>query len=125
MSESYVNPKATMETNTFGTLNILDAAKNLRNNCSLIIITSDKCYQNKELLRAYLEDDNLGGDDFYSASKASAEIVVNAFYKSFLMKKKNIKVCTARAGNVVGGGDWSKNRLIPDCVRNGVKIKKY
>ena len=87
MSESYVNPKATMETNTFGTLNILDAAKNLRNNCSLIIITSDKCYQNKELLRAYLEDDNLGGDDFYSASKASAEIVVNAFYKSFLMKK--------------------------------------
>ena len=124
VSESYDNPRGTLETNTFGTLNILDAAKNLKNNCSLIIITSDKCYQNKELIRAYSEDDNLGGDDFYSASKASAEIVVNAFYKSFLKKRKNIKVCTARAGNVVGGGDWSKNRLIPDCVKKWSKKKK-
>mgnify|MGYP001423688733 CR=1 FL=1 len=121
VSKSYLDPRLTIETNTIGTLNVLESIKELNKDCNLIVITSDKCYQNKELLRSYHEKDELGGDDFYSASKASAEIIVKAFYKSFLLKKKNIRICTARAGNVVGGGDWSENRLIPDCVKKWYK----
>ena len=118
VSKSYLYPKLTFETNTIGTLNILNSIKNFKKNCIIVIITSDKCYQNKELKRSYHENDVLGGDDFYSASKASSEILVNAFFKSFIKgKKKNIKMGTARAGNVVGGGDWSDDRLIPDCVK--------
>tara|TARA_Y100000389_G_C17470712_1_gene530440 strand:+ start:687 stop:1739 length:1053 start_codon:yes stop_codon:yes gene_type:complete len=118
VSKSYLDPKLTFETNTIGTLNILNSVKKFKKNCIIVIITSDKCYQNKELKRSYHENDVLGGDDFYSASKASSEILVNAFFKSFIKdKKKNIKMGTARAGNVVGGGDWSDDRLIPDCVK--------
>ena len=81
------------------------------------MITSDKCYHNKEIRRGYKENDILGGDDPYSASKAAAEISINSFKKSFFSKNKKFGISTARAGNVIGGGDWSKDRLIPDCIR--------
>ena len=83
-----------------------------------MIVTSDKCYKNLEQSKGYKENDTLGGIDPYSASKASAEILFHSFYKTFIHnKKKNIRICTARAGNVIGGGDWSEKRLIPDCMK--------
>ncbi len=118
VSASYKYPKKTIETNVIGTLNLLLALTELKKKCSVVLITSDKCYKNIEVKRGYKENDKLGGDDFYSSSKASAELVINSFYKSFIKdRNNNLRIATARAGNVVGGGDWSENRLIPDCVR--------
>lgn len=125
VSTSYENPKYTFETNVLGTLNILNSLKSLKKKCTAVLITSDKCYLNQEISRGYNETDKLGGDDFYSASKASAEILINAFYKSYIKNKNSkLRICTARAGNVVGGGDWSKNRLIPDTVKQWSQNKK-
>jgi CDP-glucose 4,6-dehydratase len=118
VSTSYKYPIKTIETNVLGTLNLLSALKEIKKKCTVVLITSDKCYKNIEVKRGYKENDELGGDDFYSASKASAELVINSFYKSYIKDKSNLlKIATARAGNVVGGGDWSENRLIPDCVK--------
>ena len=123
VAESYKNPLKTIQTNLIGTTNLMEIVrvekqKGLK---SLVIITSDKCYSNKEIKRGYKESDILGGDDPYSASKAAAEMVFNSFRKSFFLKNKRIGIATARAGNVIGGGDWSKNRLIPDCIRTIIK----
>ena len=114
VSESYLDPYKTFQSNTIGSLNILDITRKISNVKSLVIITSDKCYKNIEIKRGYKESDILGGDDPYSASKAAAEIIFNAYYKSFYNKKKTLGITTTRAGNVIGGGDWSKDRIIPD-----------
>ncbi len=122
--ESYNYPIKTFQSNTIGTLNILECLRNLKKRCISIIITSDKSYKNLELSRGYKENDILGGKDPYSASKASAELVIQCYINSFLNKNSNNKlVAIARAGNVIGGGDWSKNRLLPDCVKAWSKNK--
>ena len=109
---SYQKPTFTWQTNVIGTLNILEAVRKLKNKCNLIIITSDKCYHNKETHYGYKETDVLGGKDPYSGSKASAEILIKSYINSFFLEKnKNIRITTARAGNVVGGGDWAKYRI--------------
>ena len=112
--ESYNNPVYTYETNVLGTINILESIRSLNNLECAVIITTDKVYENKEWVYGYRENDTLGGDDPYSSSKACAELIVKSYKKSFL-KDKNIGI--ARAGNVIGGGDFSKYRIIPDIVR--------
>ena len=124
VSESFKKPKLTIATNFNGTLNIIEIAKRLKSVKSIVLITSDKCYQNFELSRGYKEEDRLGGDDPYSASKAAVEIIFNSYIKSELFNLKKYGIATARAGNVIGGGDWSKNRIIPDCVRSIINNKK-
>ena len=124
VSKSYLNPNKTWETNLIGTKNVLESLLNYKKNCSIVIITSDKCYKNIETHRPYNEKDILGGDDPYSASKAGAEILFNSYFQSFFKSKKNIKMASARAGNVIGGGDWAKDRLIPDCIKLWSKNKK-
>ncbi len=122
--KSYEKPLDTWHTNLIGTLNILNSLKKIKKICSVVLITSDKCYKNLETKRAYKESDRLGGDDPYSASKASAELLINSYVKSFYNKKKNIRISSVRAGNVVGGGDWSNYRLFPDCIKSIFKKKK-
>ena len=122
--KSILNPRFNWETNVMGLLNILEALNKLRKKCVGIIITSDKCYKNLEQNKGYKETDILGGVDPYSASKASAEILFHSYFRTFIENKNNnIRLCTARAGNVIGGGDWSKNRLIPDCMKMWLKNK--
>ena len=122
--KSILNPFFNWETNVMGMLNILEALNKLKNKCTAVIITSDKCYKNLEQKKGYKETDILGGIDPYSASKASAEILFNSYFKTFNEKKNTkLRICTARAGNVIGGGDWSKNRLIPDCMKMWLKNK--
>ena len=125
VSISYKDPYKTIETNVVGTLNVINISREIKNLKSLLVITSDKCYHNKELIRGYNENDPLGGDDPYSASKASAEIVFNAYSKSFFRHQKKFGFASARAGNVIGGGDWSNDRLIPDCVKSIENKKKF
>jgi len=124
VSESFVKPHKTIQTNIIGTLNIIDISRSLKSLKSLVIVTSDKCYFNKETKRGYKEDDMIGGDDPYSASKASSELVFNAYSKSFLNFQNKFGYATARAGNVIGGGDWSKDRIIPDCIKSIIRKKK-
>ena len=124
VGQSYNNPILTWQTNVFGTLNILQSLRKLKNNCNVVIITSDKCYFNKEERYGYKETDILGGKDPYSGSKASAELLVQSFVNSFFLKNNQwVRIATARAGNVIGGGDWANNRIIPDCVRSWSKNK--
>ena len=123
VKRSYDNPKYTWETNTIGTLNLLDILKEYKKKVVAVIITSDKVYKNLEIKRGYKETDILGSFDPYSASKASADLAAQSYIGSF-KKKSNIKIAIARAGNVVGGGDWAYGRLIPDCVRSWSKNKK-
>ena len=124
MYKSILNPKFTWETNVIGLLNVLEALNKLKKKCTGVIVTSDKCYKNVEQKKGYKESDVLGGVDPYSASKASAEILFHSYYKTFIENKNfKIRLCTARAGNVIGGGDWSKNRLIPDCMNMWLKNK--
>jgi CDP-glucose 4,6-dehydratase len=122
---SYKDPLKTWSTNTLGTINLLESLRVLKNKCVAVIITSDKCYENLEIKRGYNENDRLGGVDPYSASKASADIAIKSYIKSFFSHKNHkIFIATARAGNVIGGGDWSPNRLIPDCARSWSRKKK-
>ena len=114
--ESYENPLETFQTNVMGTANILESIKNSSVK-SCIIMTSDKCYENRELGRAFKEYDPMGGNDPYSASKGAAELVTTAYRNSFF-KNNKIGIASVRAGNVIGGGDWSTDRLIPDCFRS-------
>jgi len=125
VAESYKNPLNTMRTNLMGSINVMEVVRNCKGIKSLVMITSDKCYLNKEISRGYKENDLLGGEDPYSASKAAVEIVFYSYLKSFFSKNKNIGVATTRAGNVIGGGDWSENRIIPDCIRAIIKRKKF
>jgi len=115
--ESYVNPKYTYEVNTLGTVNILNILNELNFIKSALIITTDKVYFNNNKKSHYHENDRLGGLDPYSSSKSCAELIVDSYNHSFL-RKKNIYVATARAGNVIGGGDFSKDRILPDYFRS-------
>tara|TARA_Y100000590_G_scaffold449643_1_gene588113 strand:+ start:4629 stop:5723 length:1095 start_codon:yes stop_codon:yes gene_type:complete len=125
VKKSYSFPAYTWETNTIGTLNVLESLREIKKNCTAVLITSDKSYKNLEIKRGYKENDVLGGKDPYSASKASAELVIQSYISSFFpLKKTKVIIGIARAGNVIGGGDWSENRLIPDCVRSWSKNKK-
>lgn len=112
--DSYKDPIGTYMTNVIGTANVLEAIRNSPTIKSVVVVTTDKCYDNKEWEWSYRENDVLGGYDPYSNSKACAELVVDSYRKSFLY---NIGIATARAGNVIGGGDFSPNRLVPDCIR--------
>ncbi len=124
VKKSYDDPIYTFETNSLGTLNILSSLKKLKKKCVAIIITSDKSYKNLELKRGYRENDILGGFDPYSASKGSAELIIQSYVKSYFHKTNKIFIGVARAGNVIGGGDWSDNRLVPDCVKSWSKSGK-
>ncbi len=113
--DSYIKPYETYNINTFGTLNILEISRSLKTLKALVCVTSDKCYQDNLSTTGFKEGDKLGGEDPYSGSKASAEIVINTYIKSYFHKKK-LGVASARAGNVIGGGDYSKDRLVPDSI---------
>lgn len=125
VKNSFTDPVKTWKTNTIGTLNILESLKELNKKCIAVLITSDKSYKNLEIKRGYRESDILGGHDPYSASKAGAELVIQSHIKSFFPKENtNTLICVARAGNVIGGGDWSNYRLIPDCIKSWTVNKK-
>jgi CDP-glucose 4,6-dehydratase len=113
---SYEQPLETYTTNVMGTAHVLEALRGLKKPCAAVLITTDKCYENLEWLYGYREDDPLGGHDPYSSSKAAAEIAIAAWRRSFF-KNHPVKIASARAGNVIGGGDWAKDRIVPDCVR--------
>lgn len=115
--ESYRDPLTTFSSNVMGTANILQAARTCSSLKAVVIITTDKCYADNTDGRPHKESDRLGGYDPYSASKACAEIVASSFDRSFYQDQRDIHLATARAGNVIGGGDWAQDRLIPDCVR--------
>jgi len=114
--KSYNNPLETFKVNLIGTVNLLEAARKIDSVEAIVNITTDKCYENNEQLKSYKEDDKLGGYDPYSGSKACAEIASTVYRNSFLNENK-IKLATVRAGNVIGGGDWATDRLIPDFFR--------
>jgi len=115
---SYQEPKRTFDTNVGGSLNILEAVRLSDSLKAVVYITSDKCYRNNEWVWGYRENDTLGGRDPYSASKAAAEMVFAAYLDSFFLSKKDLGLASARAGNVIGGGDWAQDRIVPDCIRS-------
>jgi CDP-glucose 4,6-dehydratase len=118
VGESYENPIETWQINVQGTLHLLEALRKLNKKCAAVIITSDKCYDNVEWVWGYRENDALGGPDPYSASKGAAELLIRSHIKSFFPGDvSKVRIASARAGNVVGGGDWSPARIIPDCVK--------
>jgi CDP-glucose 4,6-dehydratase len=118
---SYENPSETYEVNVMGTLNVLEAIRGCDSVKAGVFITSDKCYDNKEWVWSYRENDSMGGFDPYSSSKGCAELLIASYRSSFFSQSKlnqnNVAIASARAGNVIGGGDWAKNRLIPDLMR--------
>ena len=118
VKQASIDPLTTFNTNIQGTLNICEASRKIKYLRHLLIVTSDKCYKNfdSKKIKFFKEDDDLNGNEPYSASKACAEILVNAYKKTFF--KKKIALSTARAGNIIGGGDWAKNRLVPDIFRS-------
>lgn len=118
VGKSYSNPIETWRSNAFGTASILESIRTSQvENLVAVFITSDKVYQNNEWVWAYRENDKLGGVDPYSASKAAAELAISSYVSSGLFSDKDIRIASARAGNVIGGGDWSENRVIPDTIR--------
>ncbi|HEX2753461.1 MAG TPA: CDP-glucose 4,6-dehydratase, partial [Alphaproteobacteria bacterium] len=114
---SYRDPLETLSTNIMGTAHVLEACRQTPSVKAIVVITTDKCYENIEQAAGYREDDKLGGYDPYSASKACAEIVAGSYRQSFFSQDGSALLATARAGNVIGGGDWSEDRLVPDLVR--------
>ena len=114
---SYAQPVDTYATNVLGTVHVLDALRTLQKPCAAVFVTTDKCYENREWLHGYREEDPLGGHDPYSSSKAAAEIAVGSFRRSFFQNHP-VKIASARAGNVIGGGDWAADRIVPDCIRS-------
>ncbi|QQR81991.1 MAG: CDP-glucose 4,6-dehydratase [Deltaproteobacteria bacterium] len=128
VSVSYNNPVETIMTNVLGTLNILESLRTLKEQCVTVLITSDKCYDNVEWVWGYRETDQLGGKDVYSGSKASAELVIKCYLHSFFQNEHPVRLAIGRAGNVIGGGDWARDRIIADCMRawstnNSVEIR--
>jgi CDP-glucose 4,6-dehydratase len=127
---SYVEPVETYATNVMGTVHLLDCLRKLsalydagHRTCAAVIITSDKCYENREWVHAYREDDSLGGYDPYSSSKAAAELAISAYRRSYFATDRpgarlRVGIASARAGNVIGGGDWAQDRIVPDCIRH-------
>ncbi len=117
VKKAYEDPILTYETNFIGTLNILESLKELSNRCIVVLITSDKSYKNVEWTWGYRENDPFGGIDPYSASKGATEILISSYCKSFFEKNENILIGVGRAGNVIGGGDWALDRIVPDCYK--------
>ncbi len=122
VKKSYLKPEYTYDVNFNGTLNLLNICKKIRNLKSLIVVTTDKCYLNHNKKKSFKENDALGGFDPYSSSKACVEILTQGYYKSFYEGK--VGVATARAGNIIGGGDWSEDRIIPDLI-NSYRNKRF
>ena len=123
---SYAEPVLTYETNVIGSLNVLEAARRCGSVKAFVNVTTDKCYENKEVAKGYTEDCPMGGYDPYSSSKGCVEILSASYRRSFLQGEDGYAMATARAGNVIGGGDWALDRLIPDCIRainKGEKIE--
>lgn len=120
VSTSYEEPLDTISTNVMGTANVLEALRHLDHPCTAVIITSDKCYENVEWPWGYKETDHLGGRDIYSGSKGAAEVIFHSYHWAFFRdpQKTPVRIATGRAGNVIGGGDWAKDRIIVDCVRS-------
>lgn len=119
---SYEIPVETYETNVMGTINVMEAIRSTESVKVGVMITTDKCYENKEQLEGYIETDSFGGYDPYSSSKGACEIAIQSWRRSFFNpadfgKKHHVSLASVRAGNVIGGGDWSKDRIIPDCIR--------
>lgn len=114
---SYIEPLLTYQTNVIGTLNVLEAARKCGVAKAVVNVTTDKCYENKETNHGYIENDPMGGYDMYSSSKGCVEIMSASYRRSFLNNQNSYALATARAGNVIGGGDWALDRLIPDCIR--------
>ena len=117
VKRSYDDPVETFTTNVMGSVHLLEAVRMTNTVRSLVYITSDKCYENNEWIWGYRENDRLGGHDPYSASKAAAEIAFSAYARSYLNNVPDLGIGTTRAGNVIGGGDWSQTRIVPDCIR--------
>ena len=118
VSTSYSDPIETISSNVIGTANILESLKISNHKCIAILITSDKAYDNVEQVWGYNENDDLGGKDIYSGSKGAAELIIKSYYHSFFKSKSsNLKFAIGRAGNVIGGGDWAKNRIVVDCMK--------
>ena len=113
---SYEIPVETYAVNVMGTVHILEALRSLTRPCAAVLVTTDKCYENREWLHAYREEDPMGGYDPYSSSKGMAELAIGAYRRSFFQKHP-VKIASGRAGNVIGGGDWAKDRIVPDCMR--------
>ena len=116
VSESIRDPYETISVNAMGMSAVLDSIRDVDHPLICILITSDKCYENVEWCWGYKESDRLGGKDPYSASKACAELIYSSYFRTFLIDNPNLKVASVRAGNVIGGGDWSKDRIIVDCI---------
>lgn len=115
--KSYREPAATFDTNVMGTVNVLDALRDTSKRVACVVVTTDKVYHNREWEHGYRETDRLGGFDPYSASKAASEIAVSAYRTSFFGAQSPVRLASARAGNVIGGGDWAENRIVPDLMR--------
>ena len=119
---SYLEPIETWNTNVMGTIHVLEALKKINHPCAAIFITTDKCYENREWVYGYRENDPLGGRDPYSSSKAGAELAIASWRKSFFSDAHSgVGIASARAGNVIGGGDWSKDRIVPDTMRSLIR----
>ncbi len=120
--DSYSNPVETYSTNIMGTVHLLEAVRHIPSVRAVVNVTTDKCYENREWVWGYRENDSLGGHDPYSSSKACSELVTSAYRSSFFnlntYSQHGVAIATVRAGNVIGGGDWAKDRLIPDCIRS-------
>jgi CDP-glucose 4,6-dehydratase len=115
---SYEIPVATFAANVMGTAHLLEAVRaSVHQPCSVVCITTDKCYENREWLHSYREEDAMGGHDPYSASKGAAELVISSYRSSYFHDRSPIRLASARAGNVIGGGDWALDRIVPDCIR--------
>jgi len=123
VKRSYEEPLLTWQSNTLGTINLIEVLRKYKKKCTAVIITSDKTYKNLEIKRGYHEDDILAGVDPYSASKSCADIAVQSYVNCFFKKKTKVRIAIARAGNVIGGGDWSDDRFIVDCIKSWM-IKK-
>ncbi|MDP1822153.1 MAG: CDP-glucose 4,6-dehydratase [Archangium sp.] len=120
--KSYAEPLATIETNINGTAHVLEALRVTKQRCAVVVVSSDKCYENREWVYGYREDDAMGGFDPYSMSKGATELVTSSWRRSFFPPAKlaehGVGIASARAGNVIGGGDWAADRIVPDCVRS-------
>jgi CDP-glucose 4,6-dehydratase len=123
--KSYLEPIKTYKTNVMGSINLLNICKNIKGIKAILMITTDKVYLNKEINKSYKESDSLGGLDPYSSSKAASEIAIHSFDKSFFNKRDSAYIATARSGNIIGGGDWSEDRLIPDLIKSYISGKKF
>jgi CDP-glucose 4,6-dehydratase len=114
---AYADPVATWQTNALGSVHVLEAIRTSQKPCVVVMITSDKCYDNVEWVWGYRETDALGGPDPYSASKGAAELAIRSYVRSYFRKDGAVRIGIGRAGNVIGGGDWASDRIVPDCVR--------